>query len=97
MSRAHHWIVVLTLLSKQTRKNFQVIIAFGQSINYITITVCSYEHAAEKVVSLSNTSKCQPNSNESCLFIRTYTYKIDAGNQLHNCVCAALSIKMAVL
>jgi len=38
-------------------------------------------------------SKCQPYSNESCLSIRTYTYKIKADNQLHNCVCGALSIK----
>jgi len=27
----------------------------------------------------------------------TYTYKIDANNQLHNCVCGALSIKITVL
>jgi len=26
-----------------------------------------------------------------------YTYKFHADNQLHNCVCGALSIKMAVL
>ena len=38
-------------------------------------------------------SKCQPYSNESCLFMCTYTYKIEADNQLHNCVCWALSIK----
>jgi len=25
--------------------------------------------------------------------IRTYTYKIEADNRLHNCVCGALSIK----
>jgi len=37
--------------------------------------------------------KCQPHSNESCLSIPTYTYKIEAENQLHNCVCGALSIK----
>jgi len=42
-------------------------------------------------------SKCRPNCNESRLYIRTYTYKIEADNQLHNCVCGALSIKMAVL
>jgi len=38
-------------------------------------------------------SKCQPYSNESCSSIRTYTYKTEADNQLHNCVCGALSIK----
>ena len=38
-------------------------------------------------------NKCQPYRNESCLSIRTYTYKIDADNQLHNCICGALSIK----
>jgi len=34
-------------------------------------------------------SKCQSYSNESCLSKCTYTYKIDAVNQLHNCVCGA--------
>jgi len=33
--------------------------------------------------------KCQSYSNESCLSKRTYTYKIEAVNQLHNCVCGA--------
>jgi len=42
-------------------------------------------------------SKCQPNSNESCLSIRAYTYKTNADNQLHNCICGALSIKMTIL
>jgi len=42
-------------------------------------------------------SKCQPYSNENCLSIRTYTYKIEADNQLHNCVCGALSIKDGVV
>jgi len=37
--------------------------------------------------------KCQPHSNESCLYIRTYTYKIEADDQLHNCICVALSMK----
>jgi len=34
--------------------------------------------------------KCQPHSDESCA---TYTYKIEADNQLHYCVCGVLSIK----
>jgi len=38
-------------------------------------------------------SKCQPYSNESCLSLGTYTYKIEVDNQLNNCVCGALSIK----
>jgi len=38
-------------------------------------------------------SKCQPYSIERCLSIRTYTYKIDADNQLHNCVRGRLSIE----
>ena len=38
-------------------------------------------------------SKCQPYSNESCLSKSTYTYEIEANNQLHNCVCGVLSIK----
>jgi len=42
-------------------------------------------------------SKCQPNSNESYLSIHAYTYKIDADNQLHKCVCGALYMKMTVL
>ena len=31
--------------------------------------------------------------NESFLSIHTYTYKIEADNRLHNCICGALSIK----
>jgi len=42
-------------------------------------------------------SKPQPYSNESCLSMHTYTYKIKADYQLHNCICGALSIKMAAL
>jgi len=38
-------------------------------------------------------SKCQPYSNENCLSIHTYTDKIEAENQLHNCDCGAHSIK----
>jgi len=29
--------------------------------------------------------------------MRTYTYRINADNQLHNCFCGAISIKMTVL
>jgi len=39
--------------------------------------------------------KCQPYSNESCLSKRTYTYEIDADDQLH--LWSVLSVKMAVL
>jgi len=43
-------------------------------------------------------SKCQPYSNDSCLSTRTYTYEIEADNQLHNCICRARCLsKMAVL
>jgi len=38
-------------------------------------------------------SKCEPYSNESCLYMHTYSYKIKADNRLHNCVCGALFIK----
>jgi len=37
--------------------------------------------------------KCQPYSNENYLSIRTYIYKIEADNQLHNHICGALFIK----
>jgi len=45
----------------------------------------------------STYSECHADSNESCLSISTYTYKTDADNQLHNCVCGTLSFKMTVL
>jgi len=38
-------------------------------------------------------SRCQPYSNESCLSMCIYTYKIEADNQLHKCICGALSTK----
>jgi len=38
-------------------------------------------------------SKCQLYSNESCLSIHTYTYKVETDNQLRNGVCGGLSIK----
>jgi len=47
----------------------------------------------ERYLACRTFSYCQPYSNESCLSIRTYTYKIEADNQLHKCVCGALSIK----
>jgi len=34
-------------------------------------------------------SKCQSYNNENYLSKHTYTYKIDADNQLHNCICGA--------
>jgi len=41
----------LISLSKHTKKDFQVVIAFGQRIYYITIAVCSYERCAKKTFS----------------------------------------------
>jgi len=35
-------------------------------------------------------SKCQPYSNESCLSLGTYTYKIEVDNQLNNCLWNAV-------
>jgi len=90
--------VVLISLSKHTRKYFQVIVAFGHSAFITSQSLCVPMNVVLKSYLACRTfSKCQPYINESCLSIRTYTCKIEASNQLHNCVCGALSIKMVVL
>jgi len=45
--------------------------------------------ALKRYLACRTLSKCQSYSNESCLSERTYTYEIDADNQLHNCACGA--------
>jgi len=47
-------MVVLISLSKHKRKDFQVIIAFCQGTFTTSLSVCSYKHRAEKILSLSN-------------------------------------------
>jgi len=86
--------VVLTSLSKHTRKNFQIIIAFVHSAFIIQQSIFVLRNMVlKRYLACRTFSKCQPYSNESTLSIRTYTYIISADNQLHNCVCGALSIK----
>jgi len=46
---------------------------------------------------LSMSNNQQSSANKNCLSKHTYTYKIDADNHLHNCVCGALSIAITVL
>jgi len=84
--------VLLTSLSKHTRKDFQIIIAFGHSTFVTSQSIFFLRNKVlKRYLACRTFSKCQPCSNESCL--RTCTYKIEADNQLHNCVCGALSIK----
>jgi len=61
-----------------------------------TIAVCSIEHGAEKILHLWNIQQMSAIEQWE-LFIDTYTCKINANNQLHNCVCGELCIKMVVL
>jgi len=86
--------VVLTSLSKHTRKYSQIIIAFVHSACITRQSIFVLRNMGlKRYLACQTFSKCQPYSNESCLSIRTYIYKIEADNQLHNCVCWALSIK----
>jgi len=82
-------MVVLILLS-----NFKIIIAFGHSAFITSQSMFApMNMVLKRYLACRTLSKCQPYSNESCLSICTYTYKIEADNQLHNCICGALSIK----
>jgi len=69
-------------LSKHTRKDFQVIIAFGYSTFITSQSMLFLSMVLKRYLACWIFSKCQPYSNESCLFIRTYTYNIDVDNQL---------------
>jgi len=69
-------------LSKHTSKDFQII-AFGHS-TFITSQSMFVlrKMVLKRYLACRTFRKCQPNSNESCLCIRTYTYKIEA-DKLH--------------
>jgi len=69
----------------------------SQHIYYNTIAVCSNTNMLKRYLICRTFSKCQPNSNESCLSIRACTYKIHADNQLHKCVCGTVSVQMKIL
>jgi len=61
-------------LSKHTRKDFQIIIAFGHSAFITSQSIFVPMNMVLKRYLFCRTfSKCQPCSIESCLFIRTYT------------------------
>jgi len=62
-------------LSKHTRKDFQIITAFGHSA-FITLQLIFVVRnmVLKRYLACRTFSKCQPYSNEGCLFIRTYTY-----------------------
>jgi len=72
---------------------------FGHSAFVTSLSLfISKNMVLKKYLACRTFRKYQPYSSENCLSIRTFTYKIDANNQLHNCVCSgALSIKKAVL
>ena len=81
-------------LSKHTRKDFQTVIAFGLSaIITSQLMFVPTNMVLKRYLVCQTFSKCQPYSNESCLSTHTYSCKIEADNQLHNCLCGALSIK----
>ena len=86
--------MLLASLPKHTRKDFQMIIAFGHSVFITSQSIFVLGNMVlKRYLACQTFSKCELYSNESCLSIHTYTYKIEADNQLHNCVCGALSIK----
>jgi len=76
-----------------------VIVAFGCSTFITSQSLFFPTNKVLKILSLSNIQQMSA-IQQLELFIHTYllfTCKIDADNQLHNCVCGALSIKMMVL
>jgi len=92
--------LIILSLSKDTRKDFHVIIAFGHSTFIASqLLFVAMNMVLKRYLACRTFRKCKPYSNEE-LFIHTYilfTCKIDADNQLHNCVCGALFVKMMVL
>jgi len=85
-------------MSKQTRKYFEVIIAFGHStFTTLQLLFPPTNMVLWRYLACWTFSKCQPYSSESCLSICTCTYKTTADNHLHNCICGVLFIKMTVL
>jgi len=78
------------IVKTQKKKDFQVIIAFGHS-TFITsqLLFVPMNMVLKWYLPCRTFSKCQSYSNESRLSKRTCTYKIDADNQLHNCVFGA--------
>jgi len=90
--------VVLISLSKNTRKYFEIIVAFGHTA-FITskLIFVPTNMVLKRYLACRTISKCQPYSNESCLSIRTYTYKLKL---TINCTTASVErtlSKMAVL
>jgi len=91
--------VVIISLSKHTSKFPSYHCFQSLRTDYIIFAICSYRHGAENILLLVEHSANVSHTTirAACLFIRAYSYKIDAGNQLHNCICGALSITMTVL
>jgi len=64
--------VVLTSLSKHTRKDFQIITAFGHSAFITSQSMFVLRNMVlKRYLACQTVKKCQPHSNESCLSIRT--------------------------
>jgi len=87
--------VVLISLSKHTRKDFQVIIAFGHSAFITSKSIfVPTNMVLKRYLACQKFSKCQPYSSESCLSI-AYVHtliksKLTISCTLHNCVWSAV-------
>jgi len=82
--------MVLISLPKQIRKKFPSYHCFRHNAFITSQSLfVPTNMVLKKYLAYRTFCKCQSHSNESCLSKRTYTYKIDADNQLHNCVCGA--------
>jgi len=85
---------VIDLIVETHKERFPNIIAFGHSAFVTSQSIFVHRNMVlKRYLACQTFSKCQPYSNESSLSIRTYTHKIEADNQLHNCICIVLSIK----
>jgi len=71
---------------------------WSQCIYYITIASCSSELGMEEYIVLAcqTFGECLPYSKELCLSTCACICKIDADNQLHNCVYGTLSIEIVI-
>jgi len=62
-------------LSKHTRKDFQIIIAFGHSTFITSLSMFVLRSMVlKRYLACQTFRKCQPYSNESCLSIHTYIH-----------------------
>jgi len=88
------FVVVLIWLSKHTRKDLQIIIAFVHSA-FITpkSLFAPTNMVLKRYLPCRTFNKCPNVSHTAMGAVYTYVHTLEADNQLHNCVCEALSIK----